>query len=262
MGIRTLAAWAAATIAFGALTGVGTAQEKYTIGYDIYWVGNSWSVQLYKEFEAEAARHPDKIEEVFYVESELKADKQIANIEDLITKGVDVIITTPISPTALIPVLKKARDKGIKVVLLASTIKSDDYDLLVTVDDVEFGKVGAEWLAGALDGKGKIALRHAGPVIGDANEPQAPARGRDLDPARAGIERILDQFLDDARGPLDDLTRGDAVDEVWRQLTNGHRWARRGRRRDTGASASYPILPPAGRTDRRPKDEPREWFPA
>ena len=33
-------------------------------------------------------------------ESELKADKQVANIEDLITKGVNAIIITPISPTA------------------------------------------------------------------------------------------------------------------------------------------------------------------
>ncbi|MEF2071204.1 ABC transporter substrate-binding protein [Consotaella aegiceratis] len=145
----------AATVAFGLAASAAQAADKAKIGYDIYFSGNSWSVQLSKEFEAEAERHADEVEAT-YTESELKTDKQIANIEDLITKGVDAIIVTPISPTALIPVLKKARAKGIKVVLLASKIKSQDYDLLVTVDDVDFGKAGAEWLADKLGGKGKI----------------------------------------------------------------------------------------------------------
>jgi hypothetical protein len=67
-----------------------------------------------------------------------------------------------------------------------------------------------------LDREREIVSIHAGPVIGDADEPQAAARGGDVDPARAGVDRILDQFLDDARRPLDDLTGGDAIDEVWR----------------------------------------------
>ncbi|WP_180900759.1 ABC transporter substrate-binding protein [Martelella soudanensis] len=131
------------------------AEEKFTIGYDNYFNGNSWSVQLSKEFEAEAERHRDEVD-VVYTESELKADKQVSNIEDMITRGVDAVILTPISPTAVIPVLKKAEAKGIRIVLLASTIRSDDYDALVTVDDVDFGKAGAEWLADKLDGKGRI----------------------------------------------------------------------------------------------------------
>ena len=39
---------------------------------------------------------------------------------------------------------------------------------------------------------------------------------------RAGIERVLDQFLDDARRPLDHLARGDAVDEGFGKLADGH----------------------------------------
>lgn len=140
-----------------ALLGPASAAAKYKIGYDIYFTGNSWSVQLYQEFKAEAEKNADKVE-VTYVESDLKTDKQIANIEDLITKRVDAIVTTPTSPTALIPVLKKAEAKGIKVVLLASTIRSKDYDSLVTVDDAEFGRVGAEWLAKQLGGKGDIIV--------------------------------------------------------------------------------------------------------
>ena len=128
---------------------------KFTIGYDNYFMGNSWSVQLAAEAKAEAEKNKDRVNMV-YVESAGDTQKQIANIEDLTTKKVDAIITTPLSPTALIPALKAARAAGIKVILLASTIKSPDYDALVTVDDVAYGKTGAEWLVKQIGGKGNI----------------------------------------------------------------------------------------------------------
>jgi ribose transport system substrate-binding protein len=140
------------------------AGKKVTIGYDNYFMGNSWSVQLAAEFKAEAEKDKDRVN-VVYVESAGDTQKQIANIEDLTTKKVDAIITTPTSPTALIPALKKARAAGIKVILLASTIKSQDYDALVTVDDVAFGKTGAEWLVKQLKGKGDIIALNGIPGI-------------------------------------------------------------------------------------------------
>jgi ribose transport system substrate-binding protein len=152
-GLKTLFSAAVLTVAIAA--SATAADKKYTIGYDNYFMGNSWSVQLAAEFKAEAEKDKDRVD-VVYVESAGDTQKQIANIEDLITKKVDAIITTPTSPTALIPALKKARAAGIKVILLASTIKSQDYDALVTVDDVAFGQTGAEWLVKQLNGKGNI----------------------------------------------------------------------------------------------------------
>jgi ribose transport system substrate-binding protein len=152
-GVRILLSAAALAAAFA--TTALAADKKYTIGYDNYFMGNSWSVQLAAEFKAEADKNKDRVD-VVYVESAGDTQKQIANIEDLVTKHVDAIITTPTSPTALIPALKKAQAAGIKVVLLASTIKSQDYDALVTVDDLAFGKTGAEWLVKQLNGKGNI----------------------------------------------------------------------------------------------------------
>jgi ribose transport system substrate-binding protein len=132
-------------------------KAPYTIGYDIYFVGNSWSVQLYNEFKVYAATKTSQIKQVDYVESEGDINKQIANIDDLISKKVDAIITTPNSPTALSPVLEKARNKGIKVVLLGAKVNSANaYDSMVTVDDTAWGKAGAEWLVKQLNGKGNI----------------------------------------------------------------------------------------------------------
>ncbi len=150
------------------LFGVGPsalAQKKWTIGYDIYFVGNTWSVQLAEEFKAAAARNSDQIANVVYTESEGRVDKQISNIEDMIAKGVDAIIITPNSPSALAPVVKEAMNAGIKVILCAAKVDTGDYTSLVTVDDTEFGKVGAQWLVEQLGGNGKIIMINGIPGI-------------------------------------------------------------------------------------------------
>ena len=54
------------------------------------------------------------------------------------------------------------------------------------------------------------------------------AGGGDLDARRAGVERVLDQFLDHARRTLDDLAGGDLVDHRFGKLANGHRATIRG----------------------------------
>jgi hypothetical protein len=46
--------------------------------------------------------------------------------------------------------------------------------------------------------------------------------GLDLDPRGAGVDGVVDQFLDGARGPFDHLAGGDAVDGFGRQATDGH----------------------------------------
>src|SRR5262245_39828774 len=73
-----------------------------------------------------------------------------------------------------------------------------------------------------LDRERKIGARHAGAVVGDANEPPPAAVGHDLDTRRTGIERVLDQLLDRARRPLDHFAGGDAVDDGLGELTHGH----------------------------------------
>ncbi len=132
--------------------------EKIKIGYDIYYLGNSWSVQLYQEFKWNVENNYADQVDVTYVESDNDITKQIANIEDLIAQGVDVIITTPCDTTALNATLQEAMDEGIKVILLAATIDGDAYDSLITVDETDFGATGAQWLAEQLGGEGKIVM--------------------------------------------------------------------------------------------------------
>lgn len=134
----------------------GDGKDRYTIGYDAYWLGNSWSVQLQAEFKAAVARHSGEIADVVYTQSDNNAQKQISNVQSMIARKVDAILLTPISPTAVAPVIKQARAAKIPVILVGSPAQSDDYTSLVNVDDVAFGRQGAQWLVDKLGGQGNI----------------------------------------------------------------------------------------------------------
>jgi ribose transport system substrate-binding protein len=128
----------------------------FTIGYDIYFLGNSWSVQLYREFKFDVQKYKSDIKNVVYTSSDGDAAKQVSNIQSLIAKHVDAIIMTPASPTSTSHVIAQAKAAGIPVILLAATANTQAYTSLVTVRDTDFGRVLAQWLAKKLHGKGNI----------------------------------------------------------------------------------------------------------
>ena len=72
------------------------------------------------------------------------------------------------------------------------------------------------------DGKGEIGFVQPMPVVDDPDEPSPAGLDRDLDRFRASVERVLDQFLDRRRRPLDHLARGDAVDGQGVKTANWH----------------------------------------
>jgi len=70
--------------------------------------------------------------------------------------------------------------------------------------------------------KGKLLGGYARSIVGHAHEVGAAALDLNEDAPRAGVDRILDEFLDHARWSLDDLARGDLVDELGGQHADGH----------------------------------------
>src|SRR5690606_2001504 len=89
-------------------------------------------------------------------------------------------------------------------------------------DRLEVG--GGGELARRVRGHGQRQLFRRDPaaVVGDADQLRAAFFDGDVDVRRAGVEAVLDQLLDDAGGSLDDLARGDLVDEQRRQLADRH----------------------------------------
>src|SRR5205823_3488191 len=65
-----------------------------------------------------------------------------------------------------------------------------------------------------LEAEESVIAAHADAIIGNANEAAATGLDFDRDAPGAGIEGVLDQFFDDAGGPLDHLARRDLVGDL------------------------------------------------
>lgn len=73
------------------------------------------------------------------LEADHDIDQQIKHIEQLIGEDMDVIIVSPLEPNRLAPVIEKAYDKGIPIVLIDRKINSQKYTTYVGADNFEVG---------------------------------------------------------------------------------------------------------------------------
>ncbi|MCL6087884.1 MAG: substrate-binding domain-containing protein [Actinobacteria bacterium] len=152
------------------------AGKKFTVGYDIYWTGNAWSLQLAEEFKyAIQKEYSDVLKNVYYTSSDGDASKNLNNFEDLVAKGCDIIFILPITPDNLVKSINNAMDKGIKVVVFGSAINSHNYTAFVNISDYDWGVKSAEYIAKAVGGKGTVAMINGIAGTGAANDTHAGA---------------------------------------------------------------------------------------
>lgn len=139
-------------------TGGGETETKtYTVGFSNVWVGNTWGVQCVNELEA-FLRNNEQVSEYYIYNADNDVNKQISDIEDLIAKGVDMLILQPISAESVAAVVEEAYEAGIVVVDCTSPLSdvTDMYNVSVVARDYDFGYVGAKWLCEELGGEGNI----------------------------------------------------------------------------------------------------------
>lgn len=228
----------------GAATTRADPDGRFTIGYDVYWLGNSWSTQLAEEFRAAAERNRDSIEDVVYTQSDNQVQKQISNIQSMISRRVDAIIMTPISPSASVPVIQQANRAGIPVIVLAAQSDTRDTAAEVRADDITFGRTGAEWLVDKLRGRGKIYVLNGLP--GFSTDTLRWRGAKDVFDRHPGIEVVADAHAawDTARAKTavsNMLAAHPEVDGVWSQggaMTLGAIQAFR--------AAGHPLVPMTG----------------
>ena len=89
--------------------------------------------------------------------------KEKSNVEDLITKGVKVIIITPQDGAAAAAAAEAAREAGVKVISYDRLIlETDAVDYYVTFDSVAVGEAQAQYLVDKAEGEGNPLYLYAG----------------------------------------------------------------------------------------------------
>lgn len=134
--------------------------KGYSIGFCNYAVSNSWQVQMEAEFKYQAEKLVQEgvLSEYYVTNADGDVSKQIADFKDLMTKGVDAIVITAASSSALSPVCEEAMDAGIVVISFDSLVDTDKVTGKVSCDDQEFGRIGARFIAEQIDGKGDVVI--------------------------------------------------------------------------------------------------------
>jgi ribose transport system substrate-binding protein len=128
----------------------------YKIGVSAGYLSNSWVVFCLQHIRYEASRHKE-ITEVLVTDAGFNPTKQVADIEDLISKNVSLILYWPVDEKAIQPALEKAVAKGIPTVntgggftYSAGTVAN------AFIDQMALGEMVARQLFKDMGGKGKI----------------------------------------------------------------------------------------------------------
>ncbi len=102
--------------------------------------------------------------EFFLVTAASPAD-QVGQVEDLMVKGIDALVILAHDSAPLTPVVKEAYDSGIFVVSIDRGLTEPVQNIYVAGDNPGLGRVSGEWLAEALNGKGKIVVLEGIPCV-------------------------------------------------------------------------------------------------
>ena len=87
--------------------------------------------------------------------------KQAGDIEDLISKGIKVLIVNPVDSDAVAPAVETAVGKGIKVIAVDRVVNGVDVDCSIASDNVAGARLAAEYLV-ELVGEGATAVELEG----------------------------------------------------------------------------------------------------
>lgn len=115
---------------------------------------DEWRSRMNTEISRESLFYPNLKVEIRTAKDNNR--EQIEDIEEFIAKGVDLLVVSPNEAKAITPVVEKAYDRGIPVVLVDRKIASDKYTAFVGGDNYLMGKQIGTYMANRLDGKGKI----------------------------------------------------------------------------------------------------------
>ncbi len=178
-----------ATLGLGVFaTSAQDAEQEFTIGVSNSFVGSEWRTQMIQNLEDVAAELSEDealgVNIELVIESEdTDAAGQEQQIQNLVNRGVDAIIVNPGDAEALRLALEDAAAAGVVVVSIDQEIDGEGV-VNVVIDQTEWARISARWLAESLGGEGDIVL-----IEGFVGHPANTAR-------MTGVEEVLAEYPD------------------------------------------------------------------
>ncbi|WNC15641.1 substrate-binding domain-containing protein [Brevibacillus brevis] len=175
--------------------------KKIVIGFSQVTSESPFYTALVDGAKAEAAKQGA---ELVVMDAQNDIEKQNADVQDLITKGIDVLILNPTNPTAVVPALTAAKQANIQVVTVDRPTE-EKVAAFVGRDNKEMGRIAGKQAVALLGGEGKAT----GKVI----ELQGDAGGKVMMDRHDGFHEIVSKEpgVKIVEGPYSDYIRSKAV---------------------------------------------------
>jgi ribose transport system substrate-binding protein len=143
-----------------------SAEESVKIGISIPSADHGWTagVVWWAKKAVEDWKQKDRAIEFFLVTADSPA-KQIGDVEDLMVKGIDVLVILPHNSVPLTPVVEEVYKNGIYTVVVDRGLIKDAQHVYVAGDNPGMGRVSAEWMAKEMGGKGKMVVLEGIPCV-------------------------------------------------------------------------------------------------
>lgn len=135
-------------------------EGKYTAAIALHYAGNDWSTAQVKGLEDAFAKMG--IEVIAKTDANFKAEKQVSDIETIISKKPDILISIPVDPVSTAEAYKKAAESGTKIVFMDNKpnglVHGEHYVSVVSADNYGNGVEAAHIMAQAIGGEGEIGV--------------------------------------------------------------------------------------------------------
>jgi ribose transport system substrate-binding protein len=118
------------------------AKDSYLIGMSQANRGEPWRQAMNDQIEAAAAEH-DNLEVVFSDAAQDNA-KQVADVENFLQQGIDLLIISPNEAAPLTDVVAAACAEEVPVIVLDRKVNGDQFTMWIGADNVEIGRAAGE----------------------------------------------------------------------------------------------------------------------
>lgn len=199
------------TLIFPLLVANGQAAERgvFTVGFAQDTMQNDWRAAQVLKLEQALKPYPD----IRFVFTDAKGNpaRQALDAEQLVSQGVDVLVTSPRDPNIMTPVISKIYRSGTPVVLLTRQIHGDQYTSFISADDREIARAAARYLTSISNGNSRVVMLQGVPT---ATTAKLRSQGFKQEIAGApGIQLVAE--------PVANYLRADAIREIEKIIASG-----------------------------------------
>lgn len=133
-----------------------SAAGKRVIAFAQDTMANDFRKAQVNEVRAEVLKHPDL--SFVYSDAQGQTSLMIRQVEQFIEQKVDLLVLGTNDEEAVVPVVAKAYQSGIPVIVLDRGIKGTQYTTFINSDNILIGAIGAKYIAAQIGGKGLVLL--------------------------------------------------------------------------------------------------------